>query len=199
MDSSLTTSAPKQLPFLWSHWFSARKEQVGSRSFHTSSVRDKNLTHTDSSGKAKMVDVGDKENSVRTAVACASIYLGEEAFSLVEANKTKKGDVLSVVQLAGIMAAKKTGELVPLCHNIGLSKVSVDLTLHKHNYSVYIECEAKTVGKTGVEMEAITGASMAAITVYDMCKAVNREMVISDIRLLSKKGGKSGEYQFVPE
>lgn len=146
-----------------------------------------------------MVDVGDKENSVRTAVACASIYLGEEAFSLVEANKTKKGDVLSVAQLAGIMAAKKTGELVPLCHNIGLSKVSVNLTLHKHNYSVYIECEAKTVGKTGVEMEAITGASMAAITVYDMCKAVNREMVISDIRLLSKKGGKSGEYQFVPE
>ena len=146
-----------------------------------------------------MVDVGDKEETERKAVACATIFVGEEAFSLVEANRTKKGDVLSVAQLAGIMAAKRTSELIPLCHNIGLSKVSVDLTLQKDSLSVYIECEAKTTGRTGVEMEAITGATVAAITVYDMCKAVNKEMVISGVRLLSKRGGKSGEYKFVPQ
>ncbi|XP_061183930.1 elongation factor Ts-like [Saccostrea echinata] len=175
-----------------------RKDQtIGYRSFHTTSLRmNDKLTHLGSDGKAKMVDVGAKDETVRTAVACASISLGKKAFSLVEANKTKKGDVLSVAQLAGIMAAKRTSELIPLCHNIGLSKLSVDLSLQRDSYSVYIECEAKAVGKTGVEMEAITGASVAAITVYDMCKAVNKEMVISNIRLLSKTGGKSGEYKF---
>lgn len=146
-----------------------------------------------------MVDVGDKENSVRIVVVCAFIYLGEEAFYLVEVNKIKKGDVFFVVQLVGIMVVKKIGELVLLCYNIGLSKVLVDLILYKYNYFVYIECEVKIVGKIGVEMEVIIGVFMVVIIVYDMCKVVNREMVIFNIRLFSKKGGKSGEYQFVFE
>ena len=186
-------------PFTTSMRSSCKLKQPYHRNFHTSCLRYSKLTHIDTSGKAKMVDVGDKEETVRKAVACATIFVGEEAFSLVEANRTKKGDVLSVAQLAGIMAAKRTSELIPLCHNIGLSKVSVDLTLQKDSLSVYIECEAKTTGRTGVEMEAITGATVAAITVYDMCKAVNKEMVISGVRLLSKRGGKSGEYKFVPK
>ncbi|XP_062617967.1 elongation factor Ts-like [Saccostrea cucullata] len=198
--SPFSTKEQTELLFHTSTQPMKKGETLGHRSFHTTSLgMDDKLTHLDSSGKAKMVDVGDKAETVRTAVACASISLGKKAFTLVEANKTKKGDVLSVAQLAGIMAAKRTSELIPLCHNIGLSKVSVDLSLQGDSYSVYIECEARTVGRTGVEMEALTGASVAAITVYDMCKAVNKEMVISDIRLLSKTGGKSGEYKFEPE
>ena len=155
---------------------------------------DTELTHTDHDGKAKMVDVGQKPSSGRVALACATIYLGEVAFGLVRDNKMKKGDVLTVAQLAGIMAAKDTSRLIPLCHNISLSKVSVDLTLDARNHSIYIVCEAKTHGQTGVEMEAITGATVAAVTFYDMCKAVNKKMVIGDIKLLKKSGGTRGDY-----
>lgn len=198
MTSVFSTRKQKKPNFHLSTQFINKSLKFGHRNFCTSSLKyNQKLTHIDRNGKAKMVDVGNKEETVRTAVACATIFLGDKAFSLVEANKSKKGDVLIVAQLAGIMAAKRTSELIPLCHNIGLSKVSVDLSLQKDTKSVYIECMSKTVGKTGVEMEAITGASMSAIAVYDMCKAVDKEMVISNIRLLSKKGGKSGEYMFV--
>jgi molybdenum cofactor biosynthesis protein MoaC len=195
------SSSKQKIPLkCFSTQFINKSVRWGHRNFCTTSANyDQKLTHIDGSGKAKMVDVGNKEETVRTAVACATIFLGEEAYTLVEANKAKKGDVLVVAQLAGIMAAKKTSELIPLCHNIGLSQVTVDLSLQKDTTSVYIECTAKTVGKTGVEMEAITGASVSAITVYDMCKAVNKEMLISGIRLLNKTGGKSGEYLFVPK
>ncbi|XP_048778454.1 elongation factor Ts-like isoform X5 [Ostrea edulis] len=198
MASVFSTRKQKKPNFHLSTQFINKSLKFGHRNFCTSSLKyNQKLTHIDRNGKAKMVDVGNKEETVRTAVACATIFLGDKAFSLVEANKSKKGDVLIVAQLAGIMAAKRTSELIPLCHNIGLSKVSVDLSLQKDTKSVYIECMSKTVGKTGVEMEAITGASMSAIAVYDMCKAVDKEMVISNIRLLSKKGGKSGDYMFV--
>ncbi|KAL5008030.1 hypothetical protein ScPMuIL_013611 [Solemya velum] len=152
------------------------------------------LTHIDESGKALMVDVGGKANSDRVAIATAAILLGPEAFKLVAENRIKKGDVLTVAQLAGIMAAKKTSDLIPLCHNIVLTKVDVSLELKEENHSIKIQATAKTHGKTGVEIEAITAASMAAITVYDMCKAVTRDMVITDIKLLHKSGGQSGDF-----
>lgn len=155
---------------------------------------DKNLTHVDSYGKAKMVDVGHKQESNRMACATATIILGKDAFSLLKENKIKKGDVLSVANIAGIMAAKNTSSSIPLCHNIPLSKVSVDFILNESAYSVVITSEVKTYGKTGVEMEAIVAVSVAACTIYDMCKAVNKEMVITDIKLLHKSGGVSGCY-----
>lgn len=157
---------------------------------------DLSLTHVDLSGRATMVDIGHKVESERTAKASASICLGKEAFNLVKENKMKKGDVLTVSQLAGIMAAKRTSELIPLCHNIPLSKVDVQLKLREDNFSIDITSVAKTTGKTGVEMEAIMAVTMAAITVYDMCKAVAKDMVISDVRLLSKTGGVRGDYEY---
>ena len=152
------------------------------------------LTHTDDQGKADMVDIGYKPDTQRTAEAQAVIFLGKEAFSLVKENKMKKGDVFSVSQLAGIMAAKKTSDLIPLCHNINLSKIDVSLTFLEESLSILIKSQVKTYGRTGVEMEALTAVSMAALTVYDMCKAVTREMVISDIKLLLKTGGQRGDY-----
>lgn len=165
-------------------------------SYNTNKVNKSSLTHIDLSGRATMVNIGDKIESERTAKAGASIYLGQEAFNLVKENKMKKGDVLTVSQLAGIMAAKRTSELIPLCHNILLSKVDVQLKLNEDNFSIEISSVAKTTGKTGVEMEAIMAVTMAAITVYDMCKAVSREMVISGVRLLNKTGGVSGDYEY---
>ncbi|KAK3085122.1 hypothetical protein FSP39_024741 [Pinctada imbricata] len=155
---------------------------------------DERLTHTDKHGKANMVDVGGKPPSVRVAIACATITLGPKAYNLVQENKSKKGDVMSVAQLAGIMAAKETSRLIPLCHPLLLTKIMVDCKLVPESHSVYIECEARTYGQTGVEMEAITGASIAAITVYDMCKAVTHDMVINNIKLLRKTGGVRGDY-----
>lgn len=152
------------------------------------------LTHTDGSGKATMVDVGDKINSDRVAIATATILLGPEAFKLVTENKIKKGDVLTVAQLAGIMAGKKTSDMIPLCHNIVLSKVDVLLELEEENHSVKVQAMARTYGKTGVEMEAIMAATVSAMTVYDMCKAVTRDMVITDVKLLHKSGGHSDQF-----
>ena len=160
----------------------------------TSATNEKHLTHTDSQGQASMVNVGNKPLSSRTAVAQAKVSLGRVAFDLVKENKMKKGDVLTTAQLAGIMAAKKTSDLIPLCHNITLNKVSVDLELDFDTCEVVITAVARTDGKTGVEMEALTAVTVAALTVYDMCKAVSHDMVIHSVQLISKTGGQRGDY-----
>jgi cyclic pyranopterin phosphate synthase len=152
------------------------------------------LTHFDERGNARMVDVGDKDVTERLATAKASITMQPATLALIRDKKAAKGDVLAVAQLAGIMAAKKTSDLIPLCHPLSLSSVQVTLTLDETRNAVDIEATCKLKGKTGVEMEALTAASVAALTVYDMCKAVDRGMVISEIKLLHKSGGKSGTF-----
>ena len=153
------------------------------------------LSHINSEGKAEMVDVSSKEDTVRTAEASAEVFVSEEVFTKIKNNEIAKGDVLAIAKFAGIQAAKKTSELIPLCHNIQISKVNVDLKLNDRDQSVEIRSFAKTVAKTGIEMEALTAASVAALTVYDMCKALDKSIKISNIRLLSKSGGKSGNYK----
>jgi cyclic pyranopterin phosphate synthase len=153
------------------------------------------LTHFDKEGKAAMVDVGAKPETERIAVARGRVTMKPETLALVKAGEMGKGDVLGVARLAGIMAAKRTSELIPLCHTLALSSVAVDLTLDEAGSAVEIEARVKLTGRTGVEMEALTAVSVAALTVYDMCKAVDRGMTISDIRLVHKSGGKSGTYE----
>ena len=157
--------------------------------------RKKTLTHFDERGNAHMVDVGAKDVTERVAVARASVTMQPATLKLIATKKAAKGDVLAVAQLAGIMAAKKTPDLIPLCHPLALSSVDVKLTLDAKRNAVDIEATCKLKGRTGVEMEALTAASVAALTVYDMCKSVDRGMVISDVRLLHKSGGKSGTYE----
>jgi cyclic pyranopterin phosphate synthase len=157
-------------------------------------MKKKALTHFDRRGNAHMVDVGAKEITERVAVACASITMQAATIKLIQTKTAKKGDVLSVAQLAGIMAAKKTADLIPLCHPLALSSVDVTLTIDARRRAVDIEATCKLKGRTGVEMEALTAASVAALTVYDMCKAVDRGMVISGVKLLHKSGGKSGVF-----
>ena len=152
------------------------------------------LTHFDERGNARMVDVGDKDVTERVATAGASIVMQPATLALIRDKKAAKGDVLAVAQLAGIMAAKKTSDLIPLCHPLALSSVQVTLTLDEKRNAVDIEATCKLKGRTGVEMEALTAASVAALTVYDMCKAVDRGMVISEVKLLHKSGGKSGTF-----
>lgn len=152
------------------------------------------LTHVDSSGQAKMVDVSPKQDSKRVAIASCRVLLGQKAFNLVASNQIAKGDVLSVAKIAGITGAKQTSNLIPLCHNINLSHVRVDLTLNEEDSSVVIEGEATTSGKTGVEMEAMTAVAIAGLTVYDMCKAASKDICITDICLQRKSGGKSGSW-----
>lgn len=154
----------------------------------------KKLTHTNSKGKASMVDVSEKEISVRTAEAYAEVKVSKEIFSAIKNNQVQKGDVLSIAKFAGIQAAKKTSELIPLCHNICISKIDVELKLNSKNKTVEIRSFAKTTAQTGIEMEALTAVSVAALTVYDMCKAIDKSMIISEIKLISKTGGKSGNY-----
>lgn len=151
------------------------------------------LTHFDSAGNAVMVDVGDKAVTTRTATAKGTVRMAPETLKIVKDGTAKKGDVLAVAQLAGIMAAKRTADLVPLCHPLALTKVTVDLTPSEPN-TVEIEATVRVTGQTGVEMEALTAVSVAALTVYDMLKAVDRAMQITDIRLTHKDGGKSGAY-----
>jgi cyclic pyranopterin phosphate synthase len=153
------------------------------------------LTHFDKEGKAAMVDVGAKAETERIAVARGRVTMKPETLALVKAGGMGKGDVLGVARLAGIMAAKRTAELIPLCHPLALSSVAVDLTLDETGAAVEIEAKVRLTGRTGVEMEALTAVSVAALTVYDMCKAVDRGMTISDIRLTHKSGGKSGTYE----
>lgn len=154
----------------------------------------KALSHFDKRGNAHMVDVGAKEITERVAVARASVTMQAATLKLIRTKKAAKGDVLAVAQLAGIMAAKKTPDLIPLCHPLSLSSVDVKLTIDAKRRAVDIEATCKLKGRTGVEMEALTAASVAALTVYDMCKAVDRGMVISGVKLLHKSGGKSGTF-----
>ena len=153
------------------------------------------LTHLDENGAARMVDVSEKTDTVREAMAAGSIRMSAECFALVKNGAVKKGDVLSVARIAGIMGAKKTFELVPLCHCIGLTGVELEFLMHEENCEIEAHCRTKTVGKTGVEMEALTGVQIALLTIYDMCKAVQKDMRITNIRLLEKSGGKSGDYK----
>lgn len=151
------------------------------------------LTHLDDQGRAHMVDVGAKPDTQRTAVAGGEIKMRLETFQLIQAGAMKKGDVLTTAQLAGVMAAKKTAELIPLCHPLALTFIDVRLQLDEALPGVRITAEARTSGKTGVEMEALTAVSVAALTVYDMAKAVEKTMQIQNIRLLEKHGGISGD------
>ena len=153
------------------------------------------FSHFDKDGKAAMVDVTAKPESERVAVARGRVTMQRETLALVKAGQMGKGDVLGVARLAGIMAAKRTAELIPLCHPLALTSVAVDLTLDEASSSVVIEARVKLAGRTGVEMEALTAVSVAALTVYDMCKSADRGMVISEIRLVHKSGGKSGTYE----
>ena len=152
------------------------------------------LTHINSNGEAQMVDVSDKENTMREAKAGARVVMQSKTLDLIVSGSHKKGDVLSVAKIAGIQAAKKCSELIPLCHPLMLTKVNVELTHNTEKNCIEITATAKLNGRTGVEMEALTAASIAALTVYDMCKAVDRFMTIDNVQLLEKKGGKSGHW-----
>jgi cyclic pyranopterin phosphate synthase len=153
------------------------------------------LTHFDDKGKARMVDVGAKAVTERVAVAKGSVLMQPATVALITAGGVKKGDVLSVARLAGIMGAKRTPELIPLCHPLALTSVQVDLAVDRKRNAVDITATCKLEGRTGVEMEALTAVAVAALTVYDMCKAVDRGMRLTDIRLARKSGGKSGSYE----
>ena len=156
--------------------------------------RAKQLTHFDAAGNAKMVDVGTKDVSERVAIARGAVRMSPATLALIGAKKAKKGDVLAVAQLAGIMAAKRTSELIPLCHPLALNAVDLKLRLNKRQARVDIEATCRLKGRTGVEMEALTAVAVAALTVYDMVKAVDRTMIIEGIELIHKSGGKSGTY-----
>lgn len=153
------------------------------------------LTHFDAQGQAHMVDVSDKSVTDRVAVAAGHIKMARETFEIISEGRAKKGDVLGVARLAGIMGAKKTPDLIPLCHPLPVTKVAVELTLDPDLPGVQIEGTVKTTGQTGVEMEALTAVSTAALTIYDMAKAVDKAMEIGGIRVLLKDGGKSGRYE----
>ena len=152
------------------------------------------LTHVDETGQARMVDVSTKEPTIRKAAARAIVWIGPDAFQLVADNQIIKGDVLKVAEIAGICASKLTWQLIPLCHPIAITKVQLNLTLDHDNHSVIIESHVTTVGPTGVEMEALTAVSVAALTVYDMVKAVTKEAEIRNVQLISKSGGVSGNF-----
>lgn len=152
------------------------------------------FTHFNDSGQAHMVGVSAKQETRRIAVAAGSIRMAEDTFQAIAAGGQKKGDVLAVARLAGIMGAKRTSDLIPLCHPLPLTHVAVDFTLHPDQLMVHCEAVAETVGRTGVEMEALTAVSVALLTIYDMCKAMDRGMSIFNIRLMRKTGGKSGEW-----
>ena len=153
------------------------------------------FTHVHPDGGVKMVDVSAKEKTVRTAVAVGKVILGEEAFNRVSENTVRKGDVLSVSQIAGIMGAKETSRLIPLCHQVQIQSVDVQLTLLEKELALEIRAFAKSVGPTGVEMEALTAVSISALTVYDMCKSISNDIRIDDVHLLAKTGGASGDYR----
>lgn len=152
------------------------------------------FTHFNSEGRAKMVDVGEKDPSRRTATAGARVLVNRDTFDLIRSGGMKKGDVLTVAQIAGVMGAKRTPDLIPMCHPIIIDGIDLDLRLDENRLSVEIEATVSCMGRTGVEMEALCAASTAALTVYDMCKAVQKDMVIADLRLISKTGGIHGDY-----
>jgi cyclic pyranopterin monophosphate synthase len=162
------------------------------RSYNTR-MTEPRLTHIDDAGQARMVDVGAKPDTERVAVAAGEIILQPATLALIRQGQMKKGDVLSVARIAGIMGAKRTSELVPLCHPIALTQVEVDLQLSDDLPGIRITATARTIGKTGVEMEALTAISVAALTVYDMVKAVEKTAKINNVRLIEKRGGRSGD------
>ena len=153
------------------------------------------LTHFDASGQAHMVNVGNKPNTHRIAIATGTITMLPETFKMVEAGTHKKGDVLGIARIAGIQASKRTSDLIPLCHPLALTHVSLEFQLDQKTSSIACQVRAETTGPTGVEMEALTAVQVALLTIYDMCKAVDRGMVMSDVKLLEKSGGKSGEWK----
>lgn len=153
------------------------------------------LNHIGPSGRGRMVDVSEKEDTKRVAVARGKVFMNRETLLLVKEGGAGKGDVLGVAQTAGIMAAKQTGQLIPMCHPLFLTGVDIDFIISEETKAVEIEARVSTLGKTGVEMEALTAVSVAALTIYDMCKAVDKDMVISEIYLQEKTGGKSGHYR----
>ncbi len=157
-------------------------------------MQEKDFTHFNSQGRARMVEVGGKDETVRTATAAGRVLVNEQTFSLIRSGGVKKGDVLTVAQVAGIMAAKRTPDLIPMCHPVAVSGIDLKLWLDEKRLSVEIEATVSCTGRTGVEMEALTAVSGAALTVYDMCKAVQRDMVIDQIRLMKKTGGIHGDY-----
>lgn len=154
------------------------------------------FTHFDEKGNAVMVDVSGKNPTFRTAVATGCIHVGQEIMEAVTAGNVKKGDVLGVARVAGIMAVKRTWELIPMCHPLPIQKCSIDYELNEKEGIIRVFCTAKTEGKTGVEMEALTGVHVALLTIYDMCKAIDKHMVMTDIHLVEKTGGKSGHFLF---
>jgi cyclic pyranopterin phosphate synthase len=152
------------------------------------------FTHFNAQGRAKMVDVGEKPTTARRAIAAARVIVSEKTFALIQSGGMKKGDVLTVAQIGGIMGAKRTPDLIPMCHPVPVSGIDLSLALNQDTCSVEITATVSCDGRTGVEMEALTAVSVAALTVYDMCKAVQKDMVITDIRLLEKTGGVHGAY-----
>ncbi|WP_373212318.1 cyclic pyranopterin monophosphate synthase MoaC [Ruminococcus sp. 5_1_39BFAA] len=157
---------------------------------------EKEFSHFDEKGNAIMVDVSGKAVTYRTAVAVGSILVGKEIMEAVTAGTVKKGDVLGVARVAGIMAVKRTSELVPMCHPLPIQKCTIDYELDTKKSMIRAICTVKTEGKTGVEMEALTGVQITLLTIYDMCKAIDKHMVMTDIHLLEKTGGKSGDFRF---
>ncbi|MEK3645051.1 cyclic pyranopterin monophosphate synthase MoaC [Aeribacillus sp. FSL M8-0235] len=157
----------------------------------------KKLTHLNEQGRAKMVDISEKEETVRTAHAISSILVSKEVYEKITSSRVKKGDVLSVAQVAGIMAAKRTADIIPMCHPIALKAVDIQFEwkCDENKYELMIHSFVKTKGSTGVEMEALTAASVCALTVYDMCKAIDKGMVIGQTYLMEKTGGKSGDFR----
>ena len=153
------------------------------------------LTHFDASGQAHMVNVGDKPHTHRIAIATGKITMLPETFKMVEGGTHKKGDVLGIARIAGIQASKKTSDLIPLCHPLALTHVSLEFQLDSKTNSIGCQVRAETTGPTGVEMEALTAVQVALLTIYDMCKAVDRGMVMGEVKLLEKSGGKSGEWK----
>lgn len=155
-----------------------------------------NFTHFNQDGEAIMVDVSQKDITMRIAIAEGSIKVNQEVFRSIKEQTNKKGDVLAVARIAGIMAAKKTSDMIPLCHPLFITKVTIDFELDEENYMIKAIATTKVSGKTGVEMEALHAVSVTLLTIYDMCKAIDKSMEISDIRLLHKEGGKSGVYDY---
>ncbi len=152
------------------------------------------LTHFDATGQAHMVDVGGKDETHRIAVASGTIRMKQETLAIIESGTAKKGDVLGIARIAAIMAAKKTSDLIPLCHPLALTRVTVDFSIDKSQSSINCTAQVETFGKTGVEMEALTAVQIGLLTIYDMCKAVDRGMAMTDIRVREKHGGKSGDW-----
>jgi len=158
-------------------------------------MKKQKLTHFNKEGRARMVNVGEKDDTLRIAIAEGEIIMQPSTLKMIKDREISKGDVLGVAQVAGIMAAKKTSEIIPMCHPLLLTSINVNIKINEGKNKIIIQSQVKTVGKTGVEMEPLTAVSVAALTIYDMCKAVDRGMTIQDIHLVEKSGGQSGHYQ----